>query len=376
MEPSTAISGSADSGSRQSEPATARTGGRFERTPREPPLLSVIVPTKNERENVAALLKRLEVVLPTLAMEVIFVDASTDGTPQVIEALGRESSREVVLLSQGPTPARRTRGGVVQGSRRSRPLGLRDGCRSAASARADRRARRAGRGQASISSCEPLLRAPPHERSGGPRHGLRSTTTAAGCFPTPPPRGDRSDGGFFLVRRDAVDLDALRPRGFKILLELLVRNPELRATEVSFTFGVRRAGRSKAGIDEGLRHLTLLARLRFARFGAVGASGLVVNTLLLAFLTDFVGLFYVVSAVIATQGSTLWNYCLTERWVFADRDHKRGAATRLALFFLMNNAALAVRGPLLSAHVGMGINTHLERLSLSRHARSSRSPTP
>jgi putative flippase GtrA len=116
---------------------------------------------------------------------------------------------------------------------------------------------------------------------------------------------------------------------------------------VSFAFGERHAGRSKATIREGLRYLSLLARLRLARFGIVGASGLVVNTLVLAALTDVVGLFYVVSAIVATQASTLWNFCFTELWVFSDRDHKRGRGTRLALFFLMNNAALALRGPLL-----------------------------
>jgi dolichol-phosphate mannosyltransferase len=51
--------------------------------------------------------------------------------------------------------------------------------------------------------------------------------------------------------------------------------------------------------------------------------------------------------VIATQASTFWNFCFTEAWVFSDRAHKRGRAKRMALFFLMNNAALALRGPLL-----------------------------
>ena len=81
------------------------------------------------------------------------------------------------------------------------------------------------------------------------------------------------------------------------------------------------------------------------------------NTLVLALLTDVAGLFYVVSAVIATQASTLWNFCFTELWVFSDRDHKRGQGTRMALFFLMNNAALALRGPLLVLLTsGLGIH--------------------
>ena len=43
--------------------------------------------------------------------------------------------------------------------------------------------------------------------------------------------------GFFLVRRDALDLDCLHPRGFKILLEILVRTPGLRVSEVPYEFG-------------------------------------------------------------------------------------------------------------------------------------------
>ena len=45
--------------------------------------------------------------------------------------------------------------------------------------------------------------------------------------------------------------------------------------------------------------------------------GLVVNTLLLALFAEVIGIFYVLAAILATQGSTLWNFCLTEAWVFA-----------------------------------------------------------
>ena len=84
----------------------------------------------------------------------------------------------------------------------------------------------------------------------------RSTTTAARMLFPRRLRGVTDPmSGFFLVRREALDLDALRPRGFKILLEILVRHPGLRAAEVSFTFGERHAGRSKASIREALRYL-------------------------------------------------------------------------------------------------------------------------
>jgi putative flippase GtrA len=170
--------------------------------------------------------------------------------------------------------------------------------------------------------------------------------------------------GFFLVRRTGVDLAALQPQGFKILLEILVRARRLRVAEVPFDFGVRHAGESKASALEGARYLNQLWNLRFravgarlGRFGLVGVSGLLVNTLLLALFSDVLGLFYVAGAVLATQGSTLWNFVLSERWVFRGREHAMGPVRRAVTFLAMNNLALLLRIPLLYALVsGLGAN--------------------
>lgn len=91
------------------------------------------------------------------------------------------------------------------------------------------------------------------------------------------------------------------------------------------------------------------ARLaKAARFVLVGASGLVVNQLALAAGVE-VGLHYLVGAVLATQCSSLWNFALSERWVFQGDavPRRHGTAARLGLFLAMNNLALGVRGPLL-----------------------------
>jgi dolichol-phosphate mannosyltransferase len=68
--------------------------------------------------------------------------------------------------------------------------------------------------------------------------------------------------GFFLVRRSCLDLSALQPRGFKLLLELLVHNPRASVVEVPYTFDARHAGVSKAGLSEGLTYLSRLIQLR------------------------------------------------------------------------------------------------------------------
>ena len=65
----------------------------------------------------------------------------------------------------------------------------------------------------------------------------------------------------------------------------------------------------------------------------------------------------VAGAVLATQGSTLWNFLLSERWVFRGRDHALGIPARVETFFAMNNLALLLRIPLLYALVsGLGFN--------------------
>src|SRR4029450_10010806 len=64
--------------------------------------------------------------------------------------------------------------------------------------------------------------------------------------------------GFFLFRREALTA-TMTPRGFKILLEIAVRHPDLLRCEVPFVFVERVSGASKGTIREGFRYLRLLA---------------------------------------------------------------------------------------------------------------------
>jgi hypothetical protein len=96
------------------------------------PLLSVVVPTKNERGNVATLVERLEAALPTVAIEIVFVDDSTDGTAELVEEIGSRTAHDVVLLRQS-TARTATRGASAgrERWRRVRPR-RRPGCCSRA----------------------------------------------------------------------------------------------------------------------------------------------------------------------------------------------------------------------------------------------------
>jgi putative flippase GtrA/predicted membrane-bound dolichyl-phosphate-mannose-protein mannosyltransferase len=155
--------------------------------------------------------------------------------------------------------------------------------------------------------------------------------------------------GLFLVRRDRVDCDALRPEGYKILLELLGRCDFQRVAEVGYTFQDRRGGQSKLGagvVVDYLRHTARLAvdhpeNRRVVRFGLVGLSGVAVNLLLLFLLHGVLRLHDLVAVPLAVEASILSNFLLNDRFTF--RDRRQGhRLRRLAQFNAVSLLALVV----------------------------------
>ena len=59
-------------------------------------MISIVVPTYNEKDNIRPLLSRIDGALPGIDYEVIFVDDSKDETPQVIEEIAKENSHVVL----------------------------------------------------------------------------------------------------------------------------------------------------------------------------------------------------------------------------------------------------------------------------------------
>jgi len=336
--------------------------------------ISVIIPTRNEAGNIKPLLSRIEQATRGIKTEVIFVDDSADDTTQVIRGLRDQFSVQVVLIARPPERRADGLGGaVVEGLRAARapwacvmdadlqhpPELIPQILNHAKAAKADIvvGSRLAKGGDASSLGFKRTLIS---------RAFAMVTRTT---FPVRLRKVTDPLSGFFIVRRAAVNLDSLHPDGFKIMLEILVRCPDLRVSEIPIHFGYRHAGESKASLRETIRFFRLLLRLRlasaqnFARFLAVGASGLVVNNVALAAFTELMGLHYLLSATIATQVSTLWNFSLTETWVFNQRNNERPILNRLFSFLLMNNLLLIARGPLLALMVEqLGVNYIISNL--------------
>jgi dolichol-phosphate mannosyltransferase len=101
---------------------------------------------------------------------------------------------------------------------------------------------------------------------------------------------------------------------------------------------------------------------RFIRFALVGLSGIAVNSAVLALFTEQLQWHYMLSVPLATVSSTLWNFLLTEWLVFPDRRKQRWF-WRLGLFFALNGAALALRGPIIFGLTsGLGVHYLISNL--------------
>jgi dolichol-phosphate mannosyltransferase len=191
--------------------------------------------------------------------------------------------------------------------------------------------------------------------SGGLNGGVRRLVSSASTILTramfPRRLRDCTDPmtGYFAIRTTAIDVGELRPRGFKILLEVLARN-SLRVAEEPFVFAERNAGESKASIREGLRFLLQLAALRFGRlssFAVIGALGAVANIAIMALLQT-AGVWYLAAAAIAAIVTIIGNFLLQEHFVFGDlRAEGRKALARFGQSMAFNLSETAIRTGLL-----------------------------
>jgi putative flippase GtrA len=72
-----------------------------------------------------------------------------------------------------------------------------------------------------------------------------------------------------------------------------------------------------------------------------------VNQLLVVALTEFVGIYYLGSAMLATFGSSTWNFIGADGWAFRGRTFDRSLRERYFGFLGLNLTLLVARVPLL-----------------------------
>jgi dolichol-phosphate mannosyltransferase len=233
-------------------------------------MLSLVIPTYNETENLPLLLPRVEEALHDIPHEVIIVDDnSPDGTWRRAQELAQENPALRVIRREGE---RGLSSAVVAGFRAARGEVL-----AAMDADGQHDSALIGKLYAAVQARKGIAVASRYVPGGGmgqwnERRQLisRIGTRVVGFlfhFAAKDPLS-----GFFAIDRALFERIAtkLRPRGFKILFDLLVRVPRgTPIVEVPYTFAPRLQGRSKLSLRvHGAFIYSLLCALfeRFSHF--------------------------------------------------------------------------------------------------------------
>lgn len=319
--------------------------------------VTVIVPTFNERENIAELVSRTAAALSGWNAEILFVDDSTDDTAAEIDRIAADAPLPVrVIHRQSNTGG--LGGAVVVGlnAAASDLCIVMDGDLQHPPELLPALLARQAEGDADVVAASRYI-------GGGDTSGLgtavrfgvsrAATWLTRAMFPIRLARSTDPMTGFFLVDRRRLDLAALKPQGFKILLEILART-DLRIAEVPMEFGERRHGTSKASLRQGGTFIAHLARLRFGKmslFALIGVIGAVANLAIMWALTA-AGVPYIWAAIVGAGVTIIGNFLLQERFVFADmRTDARGVWQRFAASFAFNSIEAALRIPVMALMV-------------------------
>ncbi|WP_406247032.1 glycosyltransferase [Microbacterium sp. M] len=319
--------------------------------------VTVIVPTFNERDNIAELVARVGTALEGRRAEILVIDDSADATAAEVERVAASAPLPVRVIHREHNTG--GLGGAVV-------LGLSEAAADICvvmdgdlqhppeliPAMLDRHAD----GDADVVAASRYI-------GGGDSQGLgtavrfgvsrAATWLTKAMFPRRLSRSTDPMTGFFLVDRRRIDVADLKPQGFKILLEILARS-DVRIAEVPMEFAERRHGTSKASLRQGATFLAHLTRLRFGKmslFALIGLFGAVANLAIMWLLTT-AGMPYIWAAIVGAEATIIGNFLLQERFVFADmRSDARGLGARFAASFAFNNVEAALRIPIMALMV-------------------------
>jgi dolichol-phosphate mannosyltransferase len=300
------------------------------------PLLAVIVPTFNERDNVVSLYELVTAALGGIPFEFIVVDDnSPDGTAAVVKELaqrrhnvrcihriGRRGLSSAVIegISASAAPYFAVIDADHQHDERILPQML---DKALAGDHVVVGTRYAGDGAVG----EGLSKA----REAGSRLATKLSGLLTGKALSDPM------SGFFLMRRDVFDeiAPALSSEGFKILLDIIVsadrararRGKALRIGEVPYTFRPRHAGESKMSSLVVVQFLGLvLSKLTggvlptsFLLFGLVGGLGVFVHMGTLWLTAAGFGFNFFWAQSTATVVAMTFNFVLNNELTYANK---------------------------------------------------------
>jgi dolichol-phosphate mannosyltransferase len=292
------------------------------------PVLCVVIPTFNERANVAEVIERLRHVLNGVAWEAIFVDDnSPDGTANEVEKIGRLDARIRVIRRIG---RRGLSSAVIEGMLASTApiLAVMDADLQHDEALLPAMFQKIQQGDCDIVVASRMI-------EGGDSEGLspnrQRISSAASGLARRVLHSEVKDlmSGFFTLRRELVLETASRLSGigFKILADILgsSRRP-LKVIEMPYQFRQRLSGESKLDAQAASGFILLLLDktvgqwlpARLLAYLAVGASGVLIHFAVLWVFYILDGITFEYAQTIATFAAITSNYALNNAFTYRD----------------------------------------------------------
>ena len=294
-----------------------------------PAELAIIVPTYNERQNVALLVKRVERALPDGGWELVFVDDdSPDGTSAFVREMAQQDMRVRIVQRIG---RRGLSAACVEGilATAAPYVAIMDGDLQHDETVLATMFDRIRQGDVD------LVVGSRHVAGGGmgdwgeDRQRLSRLATRLAVRLTRTPLSDPMSG-FLMIRRDAFmrSLPKLSTIGFKILLDIAASAPTpLRIAELPYTFRLRQNGESKLDslvlweyaqllLDKTIGHIV---PVRFFNFALVGGWGVVVHFSILTALYVLLSTGFGTAQGAATAVAITSNFLLNNIFTYRDR---------------------------------------------------------
>ena len=326
-----------------------------------PPELAVVIPTLNERENILALVERLEAALAGIRWEAVFVDDdSPDGTADLVREMGQRRSNIRCVQRLG---RRGLSSACIEGI-------LASSAPFIAVMDADMQ-----HDEALLPKMLETIKERELDIVVGTRYGANGSvgdwqrsrvaiSSLASRLARLVVKAELTDplSGFFVIARGAfaATMRNLSGQGFKILLDIFASSPRpLAFAELPFHFRRRVHGESKLDTLVAWEYLTLLLDklagpmipVRFLLFAMIGGLGVLTHLSALWLAVYPLGIGFAAAQTIATLVAMTGNFLLNNLFTYRDRRlHGRALLTGLLSFY-------AVCG--LGAAANVGIASHL-----------------
>jgi len=148
--------------------------------------------------------------------------------------------------------------------------------------------------------------------------------------------------GYFGLNCSSIDRDTLTPRGFKILVEVLLTHPKLKRSEVEFKFGPRLEGESNSSLKQGWDFLWQLTRHRVKseKFNfALGGGSIALLGIYMLHVTVQLGLSERLAYGIMLFATVTLNFLYNRYFTFGEVRNKQASAVREAIGFVVSRGA-------------------------------------